>query len=517
MSAAAPAPERAPKGTPLGAAAAPARLSVLSYNLLAPLYVRPIDARTGGVQAFAAFEWCGPGDELLDFAARCPRMLAEVRAAAADAVMLQEVQFEPNDAGDGFALPAWLRPLTVEGGGDYIARIPAQGDLKEIAERNLRVLNCLAPVGNALLLRQGRLEPLEVAARVAPGTKSAAKGATTRVGALVKGAQGSGLESLGPTALFSVHLDATHEDQRVATIAKCMTQARQLGTREVLVAGDMNTEILPGSCVAALLDLPGAADEWVRECASALRLGDELPNAEQLEAWQALRETAAVAARETRVALRRVETHGTRAAYDHGQSVGPCRSWRLDHILYTARTLQPAVVWETLEADLESTASGLPNETCPSDHVPVGASFEVRPVPRLGEAEAEALRASWEGRARAQSLEVAALEAELALDEQAIAAALNAAKLAAGDADEGAATAEAAAASAADQPPNGKKSKKAKKGGGKAKPSPEMIAFLRSKRERLKALRAAHAEVVAGGLGRLGELELDVVEGFGAT
>ena len=66
----------------------------------------------------------------------------------------------------------------------------------------------------------------------------------TRVCALVAGAEGSALSSLGPTAVFSVHLDATHEDQRVAQLAKCLQQARQLGTREVIVAGDMNTEIL---------------------------------------------------------------------------------------------------------------------------------------------------------------------------------------------------------------------------------------------------------------------------------
>ena len=151
-----------------------------------------------------------------------------------------------------------------------------------------------------------------------------------------------------------------------------------------------------------------------------------------MAAWQALLGTAAAATRETRIALRRVETHGTRAAYDHGQSVGPCRSWRLDHILYTVRTLQPAVVWKTLETDSDSTASGLPNATCPSDHLPVGASFEVGPAPQLGEAEAEALWASWERRGLAQSLKVAALEAELALEEQAVTAALEAAKVAAG-------------------------------------------------------------------------------------
>ena len=42
-----------------------------------------------------------------------------------------------------------------------------------------------------------------------------------------------------------------------------------------------------------------------------------------------------------------------------------------------------------------------------------------------------------------------------------------------------------------------------------------MIAFLRSKRERLKTLKAAHAEAVTAALGQLGELEVDVVEELG--
>eukprot|EP01043_Picozoa_sp_COSAG02_P064816 COSAG02_NODE_9590_length_2168_cov_1.737554_3_plen_190_part_01 len=114
------APVRVPKASPLDGDAL--QLSVLSYNVLAPLYVRPIDSRTGGVQAFAAFEWCGEGDELLDFAARWPRMLAEINAAAADVVCLQEVQFEQSDGEDKeFCLPAGQLSLTVDGGGDCIA------------------------------------------------------------------------------------------------------------------------------------------------------------------------------------------------------------------------------------------------------------------------------------------------------------------------------------------------------------------------------------------------------------
>ena len=64
------------KGTPLLAQGQPL-LSVLSYNLLAPLYVRPVDRRTGGVQSFAAFEWAS--DAALDWATRQPKLHAERR------------------------------------------------------------------------------------------------------------------------------------------------------------------------------------------------------------------------------------------------------------------------------------------------------------------------------------------------------------------------------------------------------------------------------------------------------
>ena len=72
----------------------PSRLSVLSYNLLAPCYVRPIDERTGGVRSFAAFQWAEPANEVLDWEKRRPRLLAELQQCRADVIALQEVQFE---------------------------------------------------------------------------------------------------------------------------------------------------------------------------------------------------------------------------------------------------------------------------------------------------------------------------------------------------------------------------------------------------------------------------------------
>jgi hypothetical protein len=40
-------------------------------------------------------------------------------------------------------------------------------------------------------------------------------------------------------------------------------------------------------------------------------------------------------------------------------------------------TLHPVAMWETLEADPFSQTMGLPNAHCPSDHLPIGALFQV--------------------------------------------------------------------------------------------------------------------------------------------
>ena len=40
---------------------------------------------------------------------------------------------------------------------------------------------------------------------------------------------------------------------RVKQLGKCLAAARRLGTRQVIVAGDLNTEVRRGGCVAELL------------------------------------------------------------------------------------------------------------------------------------------------------------------------------------------------------------------------------------------------------------------------
>eukprot|EP00927_Polykrikos_kofoidii_P056696 TRINITY_DN50786_c0_g1_i1.p1 TRINITY_DN50786_c0_g1~~TRINITY_DN50786_c0_g1_i1.p1 ORF type:complete len:603 (+),score=84.10 TRINITY_DN50786_c0_g1_i1:59-1867(+) len=485
-----------PRGTPLDANVH--HLSVLSYNLLAPTFVRPIDKRTGEVQEFAAFGWAEPADEVLDWAVRRPRLLAQFRAWRADVLCLQEVQFEQNGDGE-FMLPAWLQELP-----GYAASLPGQQALRMMADRNLRVLDDEVAIGCAVLYRTDRLE------LCAEGGLNNAP--NTLVPALLRGREGTPLAALDPTAFFSVHLDARSEEKRVDQLIKCLELVRRMGVHEAVLAGDLNTECLPGSCVSAFVagTPEPTADEMKRECASELRLGavcedgddgaDALgsavetdknvasaeagPTDAQLEEWAVRWRRAESTAKSLRVPLSHLHTGPTRAGYDHGMSVGPCVSWRLDHILFTARTLELRGCWDTLEADPESTASGLPNRTCPSDHLPVASVFLPSPSPRINDAQVADLMARVDLVGRRQASERLALQSELD-----------------GRKPNTPAVAPPTEAAA------GKKQKK-----GKERPSPEMEAFIRESRSQLRKQKELHAEERERFLLELGELELDAVD-----
>ena len=141
------------KNTPLDVDAS--QLTVMSYNVLADIFVRPIDQRTGNVQEFAAFRWAEPAAEVLDWSARQPRIMQELKGCRADVISLQEVQFEQVDG--TYVLPGWLDEL--EG---YAAAVPEASQLKQMADRNERVLKQPVPVATALLYRTDRLVPHEV-------------------------------------------------------------------------------------------------------------------------------------------------------------------------------------------------------------------------------------------------------------------------------------------------------------------------------------------------------------------
>jgi len=468
------------KGSPLDTCLA--RLSVLSYNLLAPLYVRPVDERTGTVQPFAAFEWAEPAAQRLEWAVRQPKLAAELTASRADLICLQEVQYEAAPDGT-FALPAWLQ---LDG---YEAHVPAQRELSDIAARNFRVLRCGAAIGNAILVRRERLTVVD-----------SAKPANTRVQLLVRGREGGALHALLPTAVACVHLDAKDEEQRVKAVLRCLELATAMGTRELIVCGDMNSECLPGSCLGAFFDgaPPPTREELKRECASALRLeGVEgavaTPSEEQLAGWMALHKSVVESCRAQRIRLARVPTGGTRAAYAHGATSGPCVQWQLDHIFYTPRTLELSSHWQTLEADPESSAAGLPSLTCPSDHLPVAATFAPHAPAVLPNDKRQELLSRVDELVAQQVRERADLVALLEEEGRAVAAA----------------DGETAGDSSKNIDENKAGSTKKKKRG---PPSPAMQAFLRSKRERERALKAEQRQEREELILSLGDVHLDAVE-----
>ena len=150
-----------------------------------------------------------------------------------------------------------------------------------------------------------------------------------------------------------MHLDAKSEAQRVGQLEKCLEAARSFGTREVVIAGDLNTEALRGSAVGTLLGVgEPTADDLARECASALRLGDAepsddegegaaagggddgggsaVPTEEQMASWSELHRTAAssgsassVAQRADGVSVREEKSTWSRLQEPHGPDVCP--------------------------------------------------------------------------------------------------------------------------------------------------------------------------------------------------
>jgi len=260
------------------------------------------------------------------------------------------------------------------------------------------------------------------------------------------------------------------------------------------------------------------------ECASALRLGSACgeeddeeggeekpppaaaapseaeaaqPTEQQLQEWLELWRRAAGATQAQRIALSRVPTEATRAAWDHGRSGGPCVTWRLDHILFTHRTLALRSRWATLEADPEGVAQGLPNRWTPSDHHPVAASFLPSAAPRLPDEEAVALLARLGDLDARHAQEQEALQREFDEKEASVAAAAKPADV------------EVQAQSQEEK--KGKQKKKSER------PPPEVIAVIQERRRRAREQKEAQAQERAAFLAPLGDLELDALEAGGVA
>lgn len=309
-----------------------------SYNLLAQLYVRPIDKRLGQVQPFAAFEWCA--DDALRWESRRERLVRQVRdlSEACDAVCFQEVEFDSDGS------PASWLVEAIEAGGMHVACKPTSHDLTRIAERNQRVLDVRRAVGTL------------IASRVAVRWSAVASSNALLVGL------GNGWVVAG------VHMDARSEAKRIDTASRVVEIARWFEGPfvKLIAAGDWNAEFKIGSALRALIDDTDPSPAEIEGERVRTRFdGNE-------DEWQLLVESARESRRKVRIELTRVDTGATRAGYDETKTM---TSWALDHILYSQRTVRATRRLATLESDPEALRTGVPNSRHPSDHFPVAAAF----------------------------------------------------------------------------------------------------------------------------------------------
>lgn len=396
-----PSNQHIPKNTPLINDLNSNHLSILSYNLLAPVFVRPIDLRTGCIQDFAAFDWV-TNDSYLDWETfRHPFIVKELLNSKADVICLQEVQFEAaleseeeeeNKKTVLFDLPETLRANLSD---QYKYVIPTQEDLLDMAIRNKRVLGVEnAPTGNVVLWRTDRLKLVS--------SSRGQKQSNTRVTVCLENVENSPLK-LSPTAITSIHLDGTKEEKRVKQLLNAIRISKETyNTKNIIIAGDMNSEYSPGSVVSRFIstEKEPTEDQIYREFCNAIRLNEgneeddddntdgekkdkksneksDNRDSKEFKDWIKLHDTTCKTIKEQRAQLSRVNSGPTRSCFPHdGSKKYPCVPWKLDHILYTSRSLKVKSIWETLEADKDSSDKGTPNANCPSDHIPVAATFE---------------------------------------------------------------------------------------------------------------------------------------------
>ena len=174
-------------------------ISVASFNLLAPLYIRPIDQRTGKVQPFASFDWVSDEDtdRILGNEHRLPRLLHSLQSCGCDFICVQELQLEREEESNvddsshqqhlargkrsrkesdtssisssspKFVLPKWITPLIQtpntndESAGQYNIILPPQAELEKIAERNRRVLLADVAITNAIFYKSAKWTSIE--------------------------------------------------------------------------------------------------------------------------------------------------------------------------------------------------------------------------------------------------------------------------------------------------------------------------------------------------------------------
>jgi hypothetical protein len=344
-------------------------ISISSFNLLAPLYIRPIDTRTGKVQPFASFDWIAEdeSDEILGDAVRLPKLLKRLQSCDSDFICVQELQLE-RDVGvsssmcpvsnqrrrrkegydiditaDGinnapYVLPEWINPLVnnqsttdATHNGGYAVMLPEQSELQKMGERNQRVLQKDAAVTNAIFYRSDKWTPI---------SSSCSIGSTTNCVMQEFVSATDDLEDTGNTVqpqhivIVSIHLDAKSEEKRVQQLQKCLelcAKCSQSHIPPIMIAGDYNCELFRGSCVHEFLANNGneqsthelhngqsTVQDVENECSNALRLpADSIPTRDQMQSWNELRDNVANFITDNCLVLRRVDTGTTRVAFNH--------------------------------------------------------------------------------------------------------------------------------------------------------------------------------------------------------
>ena len=387
-------------------------ISISSFNLLAPLYVRPIDQRTGEIQPFAAFEWV-KDDDLLRNETRLPRLLTCLENCGTDFICVQELQLERgscenlgscSDKRQPFVLPSWIKPLLSK----YQIILPSQQQLDKIAERNRRVLLADVAVTNAIFYKTNVWVPVSC-------NKQSGGGDDDHTNTCITEAFRS-LDSDDDASIVisSIHLDASREEKRCAQIQRCLGQTASFSsyhpyTLPLIIAGDYNCELSIGSCVSAFLannsdDNSGTPskeedkemktemeEHKLRECSAALRIPPTSVTPDHLKQWHSLYDDVENYVYDNCWSLKRAKTGPTRMALDHNESNDSSaqsaelslKPWKLDHFVYTSNTLEAIKYWSTLEDDAESSKTGLPNELVPTDHLPLAAMFKIHPHPQL--------------------------------------------------------------------------------------------------------------------------------------
>lgn len=283
------------------------RISIASYNLLAPLYIRPIDKRTGQVQPFAAFEWISPenSERILGDEIRLPKLLKSLRSCQCDFICVQELQLKRDEQDSShpselqlnnggkrsrkednhnnnnksphhpaqapFVLPKWITPLLrnstsspssddgdadARGAAAYGVILPPQTELAKIAERNRRVLDADVAITNAIFYDSSKWIPVDSVEGGLPNT----------ITCVTKAFLPNSSNTDGPIVISSIHLDACSEERRVHQLQHCLERSLSMATTPYIppciIAGDYNCELLDGSCVNAFLSKKGV--EWDR-------------------------------------------------------------------------------------------------------------------------------------------------------------------------------------------------------------------------------------------------------------